>query len=85
MSVFDKGHLQPLIKRSCLCVWVNSVTVQATSQLEAAQQKAEKEAAERSRLEADLAGCKSWIRELERTEQQYLKAIRSGSLAWHGV
>lgn len=50
--------------------------MQAVAELEVAQQQAAKDAAARARLEADLAGCRSWIRELERTEQQYLKTIR---------
>lgn len=33
-----------------------------------------------------MAGCRSWIRELEKTEQQYLKSIRCaqlfGEAAW---
>lgn len=49
---------------------------QAASALSDAQRAAAKEAAERSRLEADLVGCRSWIRELEKTEQQYLCTIR---------
>jgi len=50
--------------------------VQAAAELAVAQQQAAKDANARERLEADLAGCRSWIRELERTEQQYLKTIR---------
>lgn len=50
--------------------------LQATAELQIARQQAAKEASERARLEADLAGCRSWIRELEKTEQQYLKSIR---------
>jgi chaperonin cofactor prefoldin len=50
--------------------------LQASAELQVAQQQAAKEAAERARLEADLAGCRSWIRELEKTEQEYLKTIR---------
>lgn len=57
---------------ACGCV----LGLQATTELQQAQQQAANEAAERARLEADLAGCRSWIRELERTEQQYLKTIR---------
>jgi chaperonin cofactor prefoldin len=55
--------------------------LQATAELSDAQQQAAKAAAARARLEADLAGCRSWIRELERTEQQYLKTIRYVRLA----
>lgn len=67
------GCQRPL--NAFLC-WQHFVVLQATADLTAAQQQAAKEAAARSRLEADLAGCRSWIRELEKTEQQYLKSIR---------
>jgi transcription elongation factor Elf1 len=32
----------------------------------------------RVKLEADVVGCKAWIRELEQTEQKYLKCLRCG-------
>lgn len=56
--------------------WRLLVYVQATSTLSKAQAEAAKHASQCSKLEADIVGHKSWVRELEKTEQAYLKAIR---------
>jgi hypothetical protein len=50
--------------------------MQATALLSKAQAEAAKHASQCSKLEADIVGYKSWVRELEKTEQAYLKAIR---------
>jgi hypothetical protein len=50
--------------------------LQATSTLCKAQAEAAKHASQCNQLEADIVGYKSWVRELEKTEQAYLKAIR---------
>eukprot|EP00775_Hariotina_reticulata_P005424 gene5424-5657_t len=51
-------------------------SMEADAALAAAQQDAAQQGAMRLKLEADVVGCKSWIRELEQTEQKYLKSLR---------
>lgn len=53
-----------------------ALLLQATATLSVAQNAAAEHARMRAKLEADIVGCRSWIRELEKTEQAYLKAMR---------
>jgi hypothetical protein len=53
------------------CFALQAEAAAARSQDVAAHQKKMRE-----KLEADIIGCKAWIRTLEETEQKYLKSIR---------
>lgn len=59
---------------------VRVLHLQATGKLSTAQGEAAEHSRMRVKLEADIVGCRSWIRELEKTEQAYLKAMRLTSL-----
>lgn len=52
------------------------MNIQVTEQVSKAGSEGKEHAAMRYKLEADLMGCKAWIRTLEETEQKYLQTIR---------